>query len=340
MMDYAGVYEAEFHLRAVMPETWGDYGEPLPVNNASISANATDSVPLLQTADIDTDYIPGPGWYRLYMTARQFSNEREPLGTFLYRGASINHDYGLHAATAKMESVLKPADTSVTLGDYAPEGSDGAQQAARLLAQCTPAPIRVEGSFTLAHHVVFQPGDSCLKAVWDILDAGGFCIQLDGMGVIHIGPLPDEPALELSRGDMDMLMPGITEDTTEEVPNRYYAVQNGATAMAENRDGDNRLSYKTRGYWEDVYDTAVVRVNGETLQHYAERKLKEASVLDRKVSYKREFAPGVVPFSLIRCSVPEDGLDGDARVVSQSMDCSYGIEVSETISFTEVLWQG
>lgn len=339
-MDYAGVYEAEFVLRNVLPETWGDYGEPLPVNGASISANATDAVPLLQTADIELDYTLEPGWYRLYMIARQNGSEKEPIGTFLYRGASITHDYGIHASTAKMESVLKPCDTSVVLGDYAPEGSDGAQQAARLLAQCTPAPVSVEGSFTLAHHVVFQPGSSCLKAVWDILDSGGFCIQLDGMGTIHVRPLPDEPDLELSRDDMDMLMPGVTEDTTEEIPNRYYAVQNGVTAMAENRDGDNRLSFKTRGYWEDVYDTAVVRVNGETLQHYAERKLREASVLDRKVSYKREFAPGVMPFSLVRCSVPEDGLDGDARVISQSFDCSYGIEVSETISFTEVLWNG
>ena len=153
-------------------------------------------------------------------------------------------------------------------------------------------------------------------------------------------PKPTTPDLELARSDLGMLMPGIHEDEDWAVPNRYHAVQNGVTATAVNESGDNPLSFKSRGYWEDAYDTSVIRVNGETLQHYAERKLIEASVRQRKVSYVREFQPGVLPFSVVRCSVPELGLDGDARVVSQSLECSNGITVSETICFTEALWQG
>lgn len=337
-MDYSRAYNSEFTLRQVNPETWRDTGDALPISGVSISYSATDSVPLIQAATLDVDTPLEDGWYRVYMVATQRDREKTAIGTFLFRTNSAGHDYGYTSVTAKGDSVLKPADLCYTLGDYAPAGSDGAQYAAQLLRECTPAPVVVEGSFTLSQPVVFQPGTSKLKAVWMLLDAGGFCMFISGSGAITITQKPEEAAFDLDRMGENMLLPGVNEDYTANMPNRYIAVQNGNIGTAENRDGDNPLSYKTRGYWVEVYDKSVVRVNGETLAAYAERKLREASVMVRKVSYTREFIEGVGAFSVVFGSIPEIGLDGFGRVASGQMECGHGITVSETAIFQENLW--
>ena len=48
-------------------------------------------------------------------------------------------------------------------------------------------------------------------------------------------------------------------------------------------------------------------------------------------TYTREWAPGVYPFSIVRCAVPERGLDGDYRVLSQRLTCAKGVTVQETV---------
>lgn len=337
MMDYSGVYTSEFAMRRVDPETWGDTGDPIPVAGLSISYSATDSAPLLQTATVDVDEAVS-GWYRFYMTATQRESEKAALGTFLFRTTSIDHGHGMSATTAKGDSVLKPVEFVHTLGEYAPAGADGAAFAASILSASTPAPVICDGSFTLAQPVVFEPGTSKLAAVWALLDAGDFCIRLDGDGTIHVTPKPEDGGISITRDNLGMFLTGIEESMEVDQPNRYIAVQDGSVAIAENRDGDNPLSYKTRGYWVEVYDSSAVRVNGETLAAYAQRRLKEESVLVRSVSYKREFMPEEGVFSMVRADLGDYGLVGTGRVASGSMECGHGITVSETAVFKEDIW--
>ena len=63
---------------------------------------------------------------------------------------------------------------------------------------------------------------------------------------------------------------------------------------------------------------------------YAARKLREASTVTRTYSYDREFWPGVVPFSVVRASLPAHGVEGELRVATQRLECGKGVRVSET----------
>ena len=107
--------------------------------------------------------------------------------------------------------------------------------------------------------------------------------------------------------------------------------------MAVNDDPTSSVSHAARGMWVDCYDPSPARVNGETLAAYASRKLAEASVVVKRKTYTREFHPDVLPFSLVRCSLPEVDLVGDGRVLEQSLTLGYGITVQETLGFEVVL---
>lgn len=338
-MDFSKVYTAEFSMRPFDVSTWSAVGTPISMTALSIDASAKDSSSLLKTASIETDNPLETGWYKVYMTATQGDSVRVPMGVYLLSKRSTTYDRGIGPTRTSGYSSLKPADvTKMPLGSYAPMGADGASLAASYIGSCLPVPVHVDGWFELAQHVVFPQGCSYLKAAWMLVDAGGGMISIDGDGEVHIGPLPIEPSLELGRLTEYMLLPGVSEDLDDLIPNRYYAVQGGSIAVSENYD-NGPTSYTRRGFWVDALDTSPIRVNGETLQAYADRRLRESCIRRRRVSYTREFALGVDPMSIVRCSIPEEGLDGDASVVSQKMDCSYGVTVAETLEFREDLWR-
>jgi len=49
------------------------------------------------------------------------------------------------------------------------------------------------------------------------------------------------------------------------------------------------------------------------------------------ITYSREWQPGVLPYSIVRGSLPEYGLDGDYRVSTQRLTCGCGILVEEGV---------
>jgi hypothetical protein len=333
MIDWARAYSCRFAVARVDVGTWADSGTLGNVASLSIDRDCSDSVPLLEEASIEVNGDFEDGWHRVYMIAEQGVSEKIALGTFLFERKTASYDHGSVSVKADGSSVLIEAeDIELAYGEYAPYGADGARYAANMLRKAIHAPVKVSGGFTLSQNVVFSIGMSVLEAVWLVLDAGGFCIRLDGDGTVNILKKPDEPDLELSRANARLLMPGVGDDyTLTGVPNRYKAIDDGQVAVAVNEDAGSAVSYPSRGRWVDETDTSPVRVNGETLQQYAERKLKEASAITVQKSYTREYWPGVRPFSIVRGSMADVGLSGDFTVVSQSLECDRGVTVQETV---------
>lgn len=331
-MDYSQGYTSRFEVSRMNADTWAAYGEISNVSKFSITRNCTDTVPLIETATMEVDDSFEDGWYKLAMIVEQGGFERVDLGVFLFEATGSEFNYGRQTTTVSGFSVLKPADEMLLVsGEYAPMGSNGVDVAATLLQACIPAPVETQGSFLLADNVVFSVGQSYLAAVWMLLDAGGYCIQLDGDGTVNILPKPTEPSLELSKANAALLVPGIKDDKTRSgVPNRYYAIDGGAIAVATNEDPASFVSYKNRGRWVDAVDTSPTRINGETLEAYAQRKLTEATYITKKVTYTREYYPDVVPFSIVRGNMTDIGLDGDMMVLSQSLTCDKGVSIQET----------
>lgn len=336
-MNWSQSYSASWRIFRVNRKTWADAEMLKNVDKVSISrtadGNLLESGGLDVTGEFDADY------YRIVMTAEQGGESaRVDVATLFFDSSGGEDDYGRTAYKVDGYSVLRPADTTaILIGEYAPAKADGANYAANLLRGAINAPVHVEGSFELNDHVVFELGSSVLEAVWSILEAGDFVIQIDGRGEVHIKPKPKEPSLIINNSSKRILFNSIDfEANKADIPNRYIVIDDNHITTAVNDDVNSEVSTVRRGFFVDTVDTSPTLTDNETLSGYAKRKLREASILKDVKSYKREYAPNVYPYSLIRASV--SSLFGDLRVESQSIDCSNGITVTEKASREIHLW--
>jgi hypothetical protein len=199
----------------------------------------------------------------------------------------------------------------------------------------------VGNGFKLDNNVLFSPGVSYLEMAWSVLDAGKWVLMIDGDGTIEIVERPKTATIELDSSNIRFISESFTRTLDYSgVCNRYYAIdRDGSMEVAKNENPNSVLSYNVRKRWVDYVDTSPNKINGETLYSYARRRLEEESTLIKTYKYDREYWPGVVPFSLISASLPSRGIDGDLRVLSQSISCENGIVVSETAGVEIKEWK-
>ena len=336
MTDWTTTYSSEFQVYKVDQNTWDDSEYVEGVQSLSLSRDATDDVPLLETASMEIE-IPNPSewsWYRIYMIAAQSGKEKIPIATLLFERGDSHREKSAPVYTFTGNSVLKPvADRIFDRGGYAPAGCDGAKFVADIIRKCLPISVSVEtnGSFIISDDIVFDLDVKCLEVVWRVLDAANWCIRISGRGDILIGPKPDTPDLILDQAHASLLVPGIDKVLDlRGVPNKYIAVSDRERAVATNEDPNLLGSYQSRGRWIEYIDTSPILIDGEDLQAYAERKLEEMSTVVQEFRYTRDFWPDVVPFSLVRASLVNQGIEGDLRVLSHSCTFGKGIVFNET----------
>lgn len=336
-MNWNQSYSASWRVFRVNRQTWAD-GEMLNDVDA-VSVSKTADGKLLESGSMEISGTFQPDYYRIVMTAEQGAEvERVDVATLLFDVNGGTVDFGTIVSNVSGYSVLYPASTmAVTTGEYAPAGADGAVYARDLLESAINAPVEVEGGFILNDHIVHELGSSIIDAVWAVLDAGDYIIQVDGYGIVHIRPRPTQPSLIIDGANEGLISNGIEfEADISEIPNRYIVIENGSIVTAVNSDETSPVSTVNRGYNIDIIDKSPTPVNGESYSEYANRKLHQASMLKDTRSYTREFAPEVFPYSVVRGSI--DGLFGDYRVESQTIDCNNGITVNERASMEESLW--
>lgn len=330
MIDWSKSYTSTWRVFRVNRKTWAD-GELLKkVDSASVSRTSDGRI--LESGSLEVSGEFKSDYYRIVMTAEQGGElARVDVATLLFEVSGGRHDFGRKVSSVNGFSVLRPAETTaVTIGEYAPKGVDGAKYAKALLESAINAPVVIDGgaSFTLNDHVVHELGASVIEAVWAVLEAGGYILQIDGKGVVHIKPKPTEPSLIINNSSIGLLSNGIDfESDMSEIPNRYVVIDGNNIVIASNDDENSIVSTKSRGYFVDVVDTSPTPINGETLGEYATNRLKDLSILNDERKYVREFAPNVYIYSLVRASIT--GLQGDLRVLSQSINCGNGITVTE-----------
>lgn len=341
MIDWTQPYYVEWRLVSVNRETWAST-EVIPnVLSASITRDCTDSCPLLESAKlklISDSELFDSGWYRIEgLFVQDASMERIPINTMLCESSEGERNRGVIELSVNGLSVLYPAkERHLLAGSYIPKGADGAKKAAAYLRECTPAPVVVDGSFTLDDPLVLDADISYIAAVWTILDAAGWCMQIDGDGTIHILEKPSTPDLSLDQANASILRPSVSFNRDiSSIPNYYIAVDGDIKGEALNDNPDSYLSTVSRGRVIDMIDRSPIRINGESLERYARRKLEAESTVLKVYDYEREWWPGVYPFSIVRGSIPRAGLESDMRVLTQSFECANGISVSETAGIVE-----
>lgn len=343
-MDWGRSYTSRWRVYRVDARTWLDAGEVSRFDSASVDRTATgllESATIKATRDVGEGFEEG--YYRIALYAEQDGEVvRSDVATLLCSSSSGEVDRGRDVLSIDGRSVLYPASVGrLPMGTYAPMGCDGARFAADLLGECLAAPVSLECSFELMVHYVFDLGSTRLDAARSLLDAGGCCLQVDGTGTVHVLKLPTDPVLDLSAASAHMLAPGTSHaDDRASVPNRYVANDGEREAVAVNADADSPVSTISRGYEHDYYDKAPKPVDGETLAAYARRRLRELSVSRDTRKYVREYWPGALPQSVVRCTMPDAGLSGDLRITRQALSLGYGVSVTEEAVSEVALWQG
>ena len=347
-MDGTGGYTSLWKIIPINVKTWQGTEALGGVRSVKVVNKATDDVPKIQSGSMTVVLPAGErfqnGWYRIQMTAVDGSgtSEHVDVATLLFEQSSGKNDYQVETVTVKGQSVLKPVeDRHLRYGSYIPKNTNGAYWCQNVLNECTPAPVVLDDpdGFMVDRYYVFDGKTSCLKAVWKILDAAEWVMQIHGDGSIHLLKKPKDSKMEIGRENLKYIKPEIsyTEDLSD-VPNVYWAKLNGAIAEARNTDADSLVSITNRSYIKDVAELDPVPIDGETLEHYVNRKLEEASTIYKTYEYERDYGFDVMVFDNVYWNIP-DVHTGKLRVLEQSITCEQGLTVEETCGEEIKLWQ-
>ena len=343
MIDWRKSYSVIWRVFKVNEQTWADSELIGGIDSIQITRSCSGDAPMLESGTMTLTGGFERGYYRIVAHATQdVETERVDVATLLCESTKATRNYGTVQPSVNCNSVLYPAYTQRILdGEYIAKGADVAQYVAELLRGCIKAPVEVEGGFAITEFYWFDFGIRILEAAWQALDLGGYVMQVDGRGVVHIRKKPTAPALDLDGANITLLQPSVVNEfNTSNVPNRYIAKSDDVIAIAVNDSPDSDVSTVNRGYVYDQIDDAPAPVDSETLPEYAVRRLHEMSTSTAETrNYTREYWPDVYPFDVVAGTLDSIGIDGNMRVVNQTLKCANGITVREQVAREVDLWQ-
>lgn len=321
-------YSATFRVRRVNQATWLPGKVLEGVKSATVRSSTNDSTPLLQSGSLETTGIIDEGYYRIEMVAESV----EPIATLLFKTDGKDFDYGVWSGSASGKSVLAPAaERKVENGSTVPAGADGAAWVKRMLHEVIHAPVETHGSFKLAEDVTIDLDSYYIDAAWQVLDVGGWCMQIDGEGTVHVLETPSQPKLRITSENQDLFLPqvGSTLDVFD-VPNVMIVYEGRERVEVVNDDPASETSTVSRGRRIEHSESDPQRKQGETLYAYAKRRLAELSDVYESIAVKREWVSGLMPYDIVEGFLPACGLVGSFRILDMNPEMRHGILLSET----------
>lgn len=331
-MDWSKGFSASYYMAIIDKRTWNDASRR-EITGGSISRSGSG---LRQSADIDCPgYEPGTEqWIRVWLDVRQNgAAEHVAVFTGLACSPSIKRDGNIKEIPLECYSVLKPADdVMLQRGWYIAAGMNGAQMAASMLQEVIPAPVTVEGSSpALQQAIIAEDGETVLSMVDKILDAIGWQLRIDGMGTVTLREISDEPVATFGT-DYDIVETEIQiEQDWFDCPNVFRAVSDDMTAIARDDSENSPLSTVTRGREIWMEETNCDMNDGESIEEYSIRRLKEEQQKSTRITYNRRFHPDVMTGDMIRLNYPAQELQGNYRVSDQTIQLEHGARTEEEV---------
>ena len=208
------------------------------------------------------------------------------------------------------------------------------------LLKAGPAPVTYKSpSPTLQEAIVSEDKDTYLAIAQKIVDAIGWRIRIDGTGAISIEPKPAREAARFDVYENDSIEVNIT-DTNDwfSAPNCIRVVNGKDCIEVRDQDPSGDLStfarQRNRGGTGEIWkqESASSLGEDETLQMYAERRLKELQSPARKISYSRRYRPEVTVGDKVRLHLPGYDIDDVFAISSQKIELGYNARVTEEVS--------
>ena len=340
-MDWSQGYTSTFRLYSVNQSTWGDGGEIENLVSASITKD--DESSLIEDASISVSDEPVKGYVRLVLEATNNTGmERANLGTFLVTSPKKSINGTSTTIDLECYSVLKPADDKILPpGWYFPEGGDPIAGASELLSDCLKCPFEpAESDIRTDKPKIAESNESALSMAKYLLEDTDWFIFIDGRGKVSIKKKSDNIVKMFDIFENDVLMPDMTDESDIfDIPNILRVTDSsGDYETIYNNDENSDTSIENLG-WEKWAAEQLTLEYGETLLGKGSERMEEVSKTTRKISYSREFDPDIKVNDVVLFMLPQQGIVGTFRIISQSLSIGKGVKVSEIAEFETGNWR-
>lgn len=352
MIDWLSSMTQTFEYYIVDPSTWKDVKKLNSVKSCTINRDSESET--LGSATIEIAESIGECYVRVYLIAIQNGLKyKYPLGTYLVQTPTTKFDgktktISVDAYTPLLELKENPPD----LGYSIFKGENIMDNAYRLCREHARAPVvKAECDTTLYYDFVANTSDTWVTYLTDLIANAKYSFDLDELGRILFAPKQDtaslQPVWTFTDDNSSILYPDVTlDEDLYGIPNVVEVIYSASDAIyyakAVNDDSNSPTSTVNRGreIRHRVVDPEITGnpTKGE-IDLYAERLLKEMSVLERVVTYSHGYCPVRVG-DCVRLNYERAGItNAKAKVISQSISCGTGCKVTEKAVFTEKLWR-
>lgn len=340
----------EFYL--VDPATWKDLQRIDVITKCSIDWDYTSNT--IGSAKVTCTENFGEWYIRAYLNAKQDGVEyRRAMGTFLILTPEDNFDGKISSWDLDAYSpLIELTETYPPLGYTIPKNQNILQMASALCSEHMRAPV-VPPSFgtdTLFEDFVASPDETWLDFLTALVLQANHKIMIDEYGRVLFVPIRStnslSPTMRYTNDNSSILLPSVrqTRDLYS-IPNKVDVILSTSdsylASTAINNNPESPTSVQARGRYIELRDTSPNLSGNPTqaqLDAYAERMLKEASVLEYTVTYTHGFCDTAIGEGVL-LHYPEAGLNNaKAKVTLQSIDLSPGCTVQETAVYTSALY--
>lgn len=353
MIDWTKSMKQTFEHYIVDPNTWRDIKKLNTVISTTIDRDSDSGT--LGSATIDAIDTLGECYVRTYLIATQNGEtEKVPLGTHLLQTPSSNYDgkirsVSIDAYTPLLELKEKPP----ALGYSVLKEANVMDIAYLLTQENLRAPVvRATNDTKLQQDFVANSSDTWLTFLIDLIANAKYKFALDELGRVLFAPQQDtaslQPVWTYTDDNSSILYPEIDVDhDIYGIPNVVEVLysNNGVFYYSRvvNDDENSPLSTVNRGR-EIIQRVDNPNLSGIPTQleidEYAKTVLRNASSIEYTVSYTHGYCP-VRLGDCVRLDYRDAGLKNvKAKVISQSIKCTAGCQVTEKAVFTKKLWEG
>lgn len=351
MADWTKSMEQTFEYYEVDPVSWRDKRRLTNIKSSSITRDS--EVDTLGSASIEAVDMLGECYVRIYLiTIQNGIKERHPLGTYLIQTPQSNFDgkinnISIDAYTPLIELKENPLQLGFTLL----KGENIIENAYRLAKESCRCPVvETTSDKTLDDDFVANSDDVYMTFLIDLIQLAKFRFDTDEMGRILFRPIQKadslQPVYTFNDDNSSILYPEMSlKHDIYGIPNviEVYCTADGKVlySKAENTDINSPTSIQNRGrrIIQRITNPGLPGVPTQAqIDDYAVDVLKEVNSMSYTITFTHGYYP-VRPGDCVRLNYKKAGLeDIKAKIVSQSIKCTPGVEVKTTAVFTKKLW--
>ena len=351
MADWLSSMQQTYEYYVVDPGTWKDIKRLDTVKSCTITRDSETET--LGSATIDVTDMLGECYVRVYLvTIQNGVTEKHPLGTFLVQTPGSSFDGKIRSVSMDAYTpLLELKENPPPLGYSILKNENIMAKAHQLCRENARAPVVPTAcDDTLTYDFVANTDDTWITFISDLIVNAKYNFALDEMGRILFAPKQDtaslQPVWTYDDDNSSILYPDISMNhDLYGIPNVVEVVySNGKDtyyARVVNDDPNSPISTINRGreIKHRVTDPDIGGIASEAqVNEYAEQLLRDLSSIEYTVTYSHGYCPVRIG-DCVRLNYTRAGIvNVKAKVISQTIKCKPGCQVSEKAVFTTKLW--